>query len=222
MIQIKSSTKLAGCLMAVTFALAGCANMDGSGNRGQNTAMGAGAGALAGAGLGALIGDSSKSALIGAGIGSVVGGVAGYNWSNIKQDVRKSGADQLGVDVQEMPDGSLKVNIPSNVSFDTGKHDLKPELKPVLDSVATALNNHPELQAVAIGHTDNTGSDAINQPLSLNRARAVTNYLTANGVSSDRLVSQGRSSEDPIADNNTADGRAMNRRVELYLYAPKQ
>lgn len=221
MIHTKPSIKLAGCILAATFALAGCANMDGSGNRGQNTALGAGAGALAGAGLGVLIGDSGKAAAIGAGVGALVGGVAGYNWSGIKQDVRQSGADNLGIDVNEMPDGSLKVNIPSNVSFDTGKSDLKPELKPVLDSVATALNNHPELQAVAIGHTDNTGNDAINQPLSLNRARAVTNYLTANGVGSERLLSQGRSSEDPIADNSTAEGRAMNRRVELYLYAPK-
>lgn len=216
----KPSIKLAGCLLAVTFAFAGCANMNGS-NSGQNTAIGAGAGAALGAGLGVLIGDSGKSAAIGAGIGALVGGVAGYNWDRIKNDVRQSGADELGIDVIEMPDGSLKVNIPSNVSFDSGKYALKPALKPVLDSVATALINHPELRAVAIGYTDSTGNDAINQPLSLNRARAVTNYLAADGVSPNRLVAQGRGSADPIGDNSTAAGRALNRRVELFLYAPQ-
>lgn len=219
MINNKPSIKLAACVLAATFAVAGCANMNGQ--SGQNTAIGAGAGAALGAGLGVLIGDSSKSAAIGAGIGALVGGVAGYNWNSIKSDVRKSGADNLGIDVVEMPDGSLKVNIPSNVSFDSGKYALKPALKPVLDSVATALINHPELRAVAIGYTDSTGTDAINEPLSLNRARAVTNYLVADGVSADRLVSQGRGAADPIASNSTAEGRAMNRRVELYLYAPQ-
>ncbi len=216
---ITPSVKVASCLIAATLAVAGCADMDGA--SGQRTAMGAGAGALAGAGLGALIGDSSRSAAIGAGIGAVAGGIAGYNWNRIKRDVQDSGADDLGIDVVEMPDGSLKVNIPSTVSFDTGKYDLKPDLIPVLNSVANALNQHQELQAVALGHTDSTGSDSINQPLSLNRAQAVTNHLTAQGVSSSRLVAQGRSSNDPIADNNTAEGRAMNRRVELYLYAPQ-
>lgn len=214
------SIKAAASAIAVTFALAGCAGMDGTGT-GTRTAIGAGAGAAAGAGLGALIGDSSKSAAIGAGIGAVAGGIAGYNWNRIKQDVRQSGADDLGIDVVEMPDGSLKVNIPSNVSFDTGKYNLKPGLIPVLDSVANALNQNPELNAVALGHTDSTGSDSVNQPLSLNRAKAVTNHLAAKGVNANRLLAEGRSSNDPIGDNSTSEGRAMNRRVELYLYAPQ-
>src|SRR5690606_26802629 len=85
-----------------------------------NTAGGAGAGAAAGAGIGALIGDG-RGAAIGAGIGAVAGGLIGYNWSGVKKDVQQSGATSLGIDVVEMPDGSLKVNIPSNVSFDTDK-----------------------------------------------------------------------------------------------------
>lgn len=218
--NITPSIKLLACSVASALALAGCAGMNGSG-QGQSTAIGAGAGALAGAGLGALIGDNSKSAAIGAGIGALAGGIAGYNWNRIKQDVQQSGATDLGIDVVEMPDGSLKVNIPSNVSFDTNKYNLKPALIPVLDSVANALNQHQELQAVALGHTDNTGTDAINQPLSLNRAQAVTNYLASRGVSQNRMLAQGQSSNQPIADNGTAEGRAMNRRVELYLYAPK-
>nr|WP_249417672.1 OmpA family protein [Pusillimonas minor] len=188
-------------------------------SQGGRTAAGAGAGAAVGAGLGAIIGDSSKAALIGAGIGAVAGAVAGYNWAGIKNDVQQSGATSLGVDVVEMPDGTLKVLIPSHVSFDTGKYALKPELLPVLDSVARALTQHPELRAKAIGYTDSTGTAQVNQTLSVNRARAVTDYIAARGISGTRLMSEGRGPSNPIADNTTVEGRAMNRRVELFLYA---
>ncbi|TAN27431.1 MAG: OmpA family protein [Castellaniella sp.] len=190
--------------------------------QGQNTAVGAGAGAALGAGLGALIGDSSHAALIGAGLGSVVGGVVGYNWKAVKQSVEKSGASSLGVAVTEMPDGSLKVNIPSNVSFSTNQSVLKPQLLPVLDSVAKAMNEHPELRAKSIGYTDSSGSNAINQPLSQRRAAAVTQYLSGQGVATTRLTAEGRGSASPIGDNSTPEGRALNRRVELFLYAVKQ
>jgi len=196
--------------------LTACANMS---PRGQNTAVGAGAGAALGAGLGVLIGDSSQAALIGAGIGTVVGSVVGYNWKTVKQDVEKSGASDLGIAVIEMPDGTLKVNIPSNVSFDTNQAVLKPALLPVLDSVARALSQHPELRAKAVGHTDSTGTDAINVPLSQRRAEAVTRYLSGHGVAADRLMAEGRGAASPVGDNRTAEGRALNRRVELFLYA---
>lgn len=213
------TTRLASCLLVAAMA-AGCAQMDGA-SQGQRTAVGAGAGAALGAGLGAIFGDSSKAAAIGAGIGAVAGGIAGYNWQGVKNDVQQSGAASLGVDVIEMPDGSLKVNIPSTVSFDTNKYNLKSALLPVLNSVARALVQNPELRAVSVGHTDSTGSYETNQTLSVNRAHAVTNYLASQGVSPARMTSQGRGPSEPIADNGTAQGRAMNRRVELYLYAPQ-
>ncbi len=209
--------KITACVAALAL-VGGCTTMDQMGSGGR-TATGAGVGAIAGAGLGALIGDSSKAAMIGAGIGAVAGGIVGYNWSGIKNDVNKSGASHLGIDVTEMGDGTLRVNIPSHVSFDTGKYALKPALLPVLDSVARALVQHPELRAKAIGHTDSTGSNATNQTLSVNRARAVANYLNHQGVPISVLNAEGRAATMPIADNNTVEGRAMNRRVELYLYA---
>ena len=187
----------------------------------NNTAIGAGAGAAVGAGLGALIGNG-KGAAIGAGIGAVAGGLVGYNWKVVKDDVQKSGASSLGIDVVEMPDGSLKVNIPSNVSFDTDKTQLKPALLPVLDSVARSLNQHQELRAKVVGHTDSTGAMAHNQTLSVNRAKSVTDYLARQGVAAGRLSVEGRGPNDPIGDNATAEGRAANRRVEIYLYAIKQ
>ena len=196
--------------------VAGCATQQQT-----NTAVGTGAGAAVGAGLGALIGHGTGAA-VGAGIGAVAGGLIGYNWKVVKEDVQQSGATSLGIDVIEMPDGSLKVNIPSNVSFDTDKTALKPALLPVLDSVARSLNQHPELRAKVVGHTDSTGALAHNQTLSVNRARSVTDYLSRQGVAATRLTIEGRGPNDPIGDNATADGRALNRRVEIYLYAVKQ
>ncbi|WP_241049166.1 OmpA family protein [Achromobacter xylosoxidans] len=195
--------------------LAGCATQQQT-----NTAVGTGAGAAVGAGIGALIGHGTGAA-VGAGIGAVAGGMIGYNWKVVKEDVQRSGATSLGIDVVEMPDGSLKVNIPSNVSFDTDKTDLKPALLPVLDSVARSLNQHPELRAKVVGHTDSTGALAHNQTLSVNRARSVTDYLSRQGVAATRLSVEGRGPSDPIGDNATAEGRALNRRVEVYLYAVK-
>lgn len=211
-------THLAAAL-GLAAMLTGCVT---TGSQGGRTAIGAGSGAAIGAGLGVLIGDSSKAAAIGAGLGAVAGGIVGYNWSGIKNDVQQSGATSLGVDVTEMPDGSLRVNIPSHVSFDSGKSQLKADLLPVLDSVARALVQHPELRAKAIGHTDSTGGADLNQRLSLDRAHAVTNYLVQRGVNGGYLMAEGRGPNAPIADNSTTQGRALNRRVELYLYAVQQ
>lgn len=204
-------------LVAASALVAGCAT-----EQQNRTAMGTGAGAAVGAGLGALIGDSSRAAAIGAGIGAVAGGIAGYNWNKIKGDVQGAGASNMGIDVAEQPDGSLKVNVPSTVSFDTDSYTLKPALRPVLDTVARSLAENPQLRAHVVGHTDSTGQAAYNQTLSENRARAVTNYLSRQGVAQSRLTSEGRGPNDPIADNATTQGRAENRRVEIYLYAPQQ
>ncbi len=212
---MKRITTQLACVTVAGFMLAGCANTT---PQQRNTAVGTGAGAAVGAGIGALIGKG-KGAAIGAGIGAVAGGVAGYNWKVVKDDVQASGASSLGIDVVEMPDGSLKVNIPSNVSFDTGRADLKPALLPVLDSVARSLQQHPELRVKAVGHTDSTGTAAVNQTLSQQRATSVTNYLGKQGVAPARMTMEGRGANDPIADNGTNEGRAQNRRVEVYLYA---
>lgn len=214
--QSRTMLKRIAVVAATGVLVAGCATQQQT-----NTAVGTGAGAAVGAGIGALIGHGTGAA-VGAGIGAVAGGLIGYNWKVVKEDVQQSGATSLGIDVVEMPDGSLKVNIPSNVSFDTDKTALKPALLPVLDSVARSLNQHPELRAKVVGHTDSTGSLAHNQTLSVNRARSVTDYLSRQGVAATRLTIEGRGPNDPIGDNATADGRALNRRVEIYLYAVKQ
>jgi outer membrane protein OmpA-like peptidoglycan-associated protein len=206
------SMRLGGMVIAATL-VAGCAT------QGGQTATGAGVGAALGAGLGALIGDSSKAAAIGAGIGAVAGGITGYNWDRLRGNINDAGGQELGITTTQMPDGSLKVLIPENATFDIGKYDLKPDLYPVLNQVAAEMNSHPQLRIKSVGHTDSTGSVSINQPLSNNRASAVTNYLASQGVAHSHMTVEGRAANDPIASNDTAEGRRMNRRVELFLYA---
>lgn len=209
---IRTSLRITVAVTVLAFA-AGCATQQQT-----NTAVGTGVGAAVGAGVGALVGNST-GALVGAGLGAVAGGLVGYNWSTVKQEVQQSGTSSLGIDVVEMPDGSLKVNIPGGAAFDSGKSVLKPELRPVLNSVAQVMAKHPELRLKAVGHTDSTGSAASNQILSEQRARAVTTYLTGQRVARSRMSTEGRGSNDPIGDNATEEGRAANRRVEVYLYA---
>ncbi len=178
----------------------------------KGTAVGAGVGALAGAAIG---GDAR-----GAVVGGLVGAAGGYIWSKHMQD-KKMAMEQAtagsGVQVSQTPDNQLKLNIPSDISFDTGRADIKPNLRPILDQFASGLSSQPNTEVRIIGHTDNTGSNAINDPLSVQRAQAAKNYLAARGVDPRRIVVAGRGEHEPIADNSTEAGRARNRRVEIFL-----
>jgi outer membrane protein OmpA-like peptidoglycan-associated protein len=195
--------------------LAGCATQQQS-----NTAVGTGLGGAVGAGIGALLGNRT-GAIVGGTLGAAAGGITGYNWTAIKS--RLSGASAgTGTQVTEQSDGSLKVNIPSAISFDTNSYSIKPSFAPVLDQVAQTLTQHPELIAQVIGHTDSTGSPAYNQTLSQNRAQSVAGYLVQRGVANTRLSAEGRGQSQPIGDNSTDAGRAQNRRVEIYLRALRQ
>jgi outer membrane protein OmpA-like peptidoglycan-associated protein len=195
--------------------LAGCATQQGT-----NTAVGTGVGAGTGAAIGAIFGGG-KGAAIGAGAGAAVGGIVGYNWQAIHNKL--SGATKgTGTQITEQPDGSLKLNIPSSVTFDTNSYAIKPSFAPVLDQLAQTLTQNPEVVAQVIGYTDSTGQPAYNQTLSVNRAQSVIGYLGQHGIAAQRLAADGRGQNDPVADNNTEAGRAANRRVEIYLRATAQ
>lgn len=211
--------KIIIAISAIAIGLSGCANMS---ETQKTTGTGAGIGAIAGAVIGAATagGHKGKSAATGAAIGAAVGAGGGYAWS---KHMEKQRADMeqatrgTGVSVSQTADNRLKLDIPSDVSFDTGRYDIKSNLRPVLDRFASTLNENPVTTITIVGHTDNTGSDAINDPLSVNRAAATRDYLAARGVGSNRISINGRGSHEPIADNNTASGRAKNRRVEIFV-----
>ncbi|WP_082567539.1 OmpA family protein [Pelomonas sp. Root1217] len=199
-------------LIVAALLAAGCSSMS---EREQGTAKGAGAGAVAGAIIGSVTGGSAGR---GAVIGGAVGAVAGNLWSKRMEDKRAALAQAsqgTGVEVARTADNRLKLNVPSDVSFDTGRADIKPQMRPVLDEIGRNLD--PGVHVTVVGHTDSTGSDAINEPLSRERAAAVRDYLSARGVSSSRVAVAGRGSHEPVASNDTEAGRAANRRVEIFL-----
>lgn len=208
-------TALTSAALAIG-GLSGCANMT---ETQQGTAKGAGIGAVAGAVLGAATGGS-KGAATGAVLGGAVGAGGGYIWSKRMQD-QKAAMERAtvgtGVAVSQTPDNRLKLDIPSDVSFDVGRSAIKPNFAPVLNQFATSLNQNPVTTVTIIGHTDSTGSDAINNPLSMDRANAARDYLVSRGVAATRIATDGRGSREPIADNNTQQGRDKNRRVEIYV-----
>jgi len=122
-----------------------------------------------------------------------------------------------GVAVSETSDHQLKLSVPSDVSFDTGRADIKPNMRPILDQLANGLAAQPNTEMRIIGHTDSVGTDAYNDRLSMERAESTRAYLVEHGVSPRQIQVAGRGEHEPVADNSTDSGRARNRRVEIYL-----
>ncbi len=212
MIPFQNSTRaLVAAASAAALLLGGCADMNLSKTQ-RDSAIGAGVGAVAGA----VIGGDTKGAVI----GGALGAAGGYVWSKHMADKKAAmerATQGTGVAVTQTQDNQLKLQIPSDVSFDTGRSDIKPNLRPILDQFASGLSAQPNTEVRIIGHTDNVGSDAVNDPLSLQRARSTRDYLAARGVSPSRIIIDGRGEREPIATNATAEGRAQNRRVEIFL-----
>lgn len=207
--------------VAGALALTGCANMN---QTQQDSAKGAGIGALAGAVLGAATGGS-KGAAKGAVLGGAVGAAGGYVWSQKMQE-QKAAMERAtagtGVAVSQTADNRLKMDIPSDISFDVGRSNVKSDFAGVLNQFAGTLNANPGTAVTIIGHTDSTGSDSINEPLSRDRANSARDYLVSRGVAATRIATDGRGSREPVADNNTTAGRAKNRRVEVFVAEPAQ
>ncbi|OQW70511.1 MAG: hypothetical protein CTY37_03785 [Methylotenera sp.] len=203
----------------VAFVLGGCANMT---ETQKGTAKGAGIGAGVGAVVGAIAGKG-KGAAIGAAVGAGVGAVAGNVWTKRQEEQKRQMEEATagtGVAVTQTSDNRLKLDIPSDISFAVGRADIQSNFRTILDTFATSLSNTPNSNVTIIGHTDSTGTDAVNNPLSLNRAASVRDYLSSRGVASSRVAIDGRGSREPIASNDTAANKAKNRRVEIFVAEP--
>ncbi|MDP3223881.1 MAG: OmpA family protein [Rubrivivax sp.] len=204
--------RIAAVALAVgALVLSGCESMS---EREKGTGTGAAVGAVGGAILGSGGGNAGRGAVI----GGAIGAVAGNLWSKRLEDKRKAverASAGTGVEVVRTNDDRLKLNVPSDVSFDTGSAAIRPAMRPVLDEVSRNIDDGLRLQI--IGHTDSTGNDTINDPLSLDRARSVRDYLVTRGVPSQRISVAGQGSREPVASNTNDQGRAQNRRVEIFL-----
>lgn len=212
-------------LIATTLAaliVTGCANNPYQGEQ-ANTATGVTIGALGGALLGAAVSsksDRGKGAVIGAAVGATVGGVVGHQMDQQEADLRRQ-MQGTGVEVQRDGD-TIRLQAPENITFDTGRADVKPQFRPVLDQLAYSISQYPNTLIRVEGHTDSTGSASFNQTLSENRASSVAGYLMQRGVPGNRVESVGYGFTRPIADNATASGRAQNRRVEILIIPIQQ
>lgn len=211
---MKQISKLFGiAILSGAMVLSSC----GASNTVKGGGIGAGAGAAVGAGVGAIAGGG-KGAAWGAGIGAVIGGAAGAIIGN-KMDKQAAELEQIeGAQVEKVNQGeAIKVTFESGILFATNSSTLNTTSRSSLDKFATSLQNNPDTDVKIYGHTDSTGSDAINDPLSQRRAESVYNYLVSKGISGTRMASQGFGSHQPVADNSTVAGRAQNRRVEVYI-----
>lgn len=219
-----TGTNFRGSMMALCVAVAiaatGCASTDSTNDQqGSNkTAKGAGIGAAAGAIVGAMTSNKSgraKGVLTGAAVGAAAGAGAGYMMDKQEAKMKEKMANS-GVQVKRDGD-TLNLVIPGNISFSSGSAALTPSFYPVLDKVAETLREYPETQVQIVGHTDSTGSSDLNQRLSQNRANTVSLYLGGKGVQAARMQATGMGPSVPAASNDTADGRAQNRRVEIKI-----
>ena len=203
--------------LCFALVLAGCNNTQ------KGAAVGAGGGAVLGAIVGKLAGNTAVGAAVGAAVGTGAGAIIGK-----KMDKAKAEAEAVqNAKVESVTDANglaaVKVTFDSGILFATNKADLNIDAKNSLAKFATVLNNNADCDIAIIGHTDNTGSDAINQPLSVKRATSVSDYLKSCGVKTAQIKSvEGQGSGNPVADNSTAEGRKQNRRVEVYMYASQE
>lgn len=210
---------------AMLVSAAGCSSLT---NAGKGALIGGGGGAGLGAGLGALIGGGKGAgigAAIGAGVGAGVGALVGRNMDKQKKELEASLGDKAKV--EETVDSvtglkAIRVTFDGGILFPTGKYTLNEQAKADLSRFAANLIANPNTDVQILGFTDSTGSYAVNERLSNERADAVLSYLANQGVSPLRLTAKGVPMADYVASNETAAGRAQNRRVEIYIKADKE
>ncbi|MFP2769755.1 OmpA family lipoprotein [Oceanisphaera sp. KMM 10153] len=208
------------CLaVAATLALSACTTNPYTGERETSkAAIGGGLGALAGAVIGGASASSSdrkKGILIGAASGAALGGGVGY-YMDVQEAKLRDQMRGTGVSVTRNGDNII-LNMPSSITFAVDSADLSPSFYNTLSGVAMVLKEYEKTYVNVVGHTDNTGSASHNQALSERRAASVGQFLISQGAAANRFNIRGVGFNQPVASNNTADGRAQNRRVEITL-----
>ena len=207
-------------ILMISLMVGGCSTWS---NAGKGTAIGAGAGAAVGAVVGVIAGKDAKAAAIGAAIGGAVGAGTGAIIGN-KMDKQKAELEALeNAKIETITDANnltgLKVTFDNAILFSVNSSTLSSASKSNLEKFAQSLRNTADTDVTIFGHTDNTGTYEVNQRVSNERAKSVADFLIASGIQSVRLSTVGKAYDDPIADNSTVDGRAQNRRVEIYITA---
>lgn len=204
-------------VLCAAMVLSGCSSLN-------NTAKGSMIGAAGGAALGLLVGHFAGNKAVGTAVGAAVGAGTGAIIGKRMDKAADAAAQIESATVETITDANnlaaVKVTFASGIMFATNKYDLNASAKADLAQFAKVLKEYSDADVAIFGHTDSTGNDAINNPLSLNRANSVATYLKNLGVAPSQIKSvEGYGSQYPVADNATAAGREKNRRVEIYMYA---
>lgn len=220
---MKSIKAACAAILAAGVMLTGCNSMT---NTGKGALIGGGGGGALGAGIGALIGGG-KGAGIGSAIGAAVGAGAGALIGNRMDKQAKELQEQLAnADVERVEDqnglAAIKVTFPGGILFPTNGTTLSASAQTELSQFANSLKQNPNTNVQIYGFTDNTGTMAVNTRVSTGRADSVLSYLVQSGVAPTRITAQGVPMADYVASNDTAAGRAQNRRVEIYITADQQ
>ena len=210
-------------MLAAAMLLEGCASMS---KTGKGALYGAGGGAALGAGVGALA-SGGKGAAIGAAVGAALGAGTGALIGR-RMDKQQAELEKIdGAQVESVQDQNglqaIKVTFANGILFPTNGTTLNAQSREALTEFANSIKNSPDTDLTIYGNTDNTGTRAVNERISLERAQAVANYLMGQGVSASRITTvKGLAYDSPVADNSTAEGRAANRRVEIFITASEQ
>ena len=205
--------------LCAALVLAGC-NVS---NTAKGTAIGAGGGAVVGAIIGKMAGNTAIGAVIGGTVGATTGAIIGKKMDKAKKEAEAVKNAQVETITDANGLEAVKVTFDSGILFATNKADLNATSKASLTQFAEVLKENKDMDIAIIGHTDNTGTDAVNNPLSKNRAQSVSKFLKSQGVASAQIKTiDGQGSTNPVADNSTAEGRKQNRRVEVYMYASEK
>jgi outer membrane protein OmpA-like peptidoglycan-associated protein len=207
-------------LLTVVLFLAACVSPDDPNRRTkQGAATGAAAGAVAGGVVGHQSGEKGTGAVVGAVVGAAVGAAIGHRMDQQQKELQQI----QGVEVTRPAEDEIAVSVKNDILFDFNSSSLRSEARRTINDMSEVFARYPDTTITVEGHTDAIGSNDYNQNLSEQRAEAVASYIRGQGVDRSRLISRGFGKTDPVATNDTPEGRQLNRRVEIHVKAnPEQ
>jgi outer membrane protein OmpA-like peptidoglycan-associated protein len=217
-LSLRNALALCALLLFSTVAV-GCSSMN---STSRGAVIGAGAGGAVGGVIGRATGNTAQGAIIGAAVGGAAGAIIGRQMDQQAEELDEELANAEVTPIEDPQTGEtagIAVTFDNAILFDFGKSTLKPQARADLSELAASLQRYDNTDVVVYGHTDDVGSDSFNMSLSEQRAESAASYLMSQGIPRYRITTVGKGETEPIATNSTDQGRALNRRVEIAIFA---